>query len=97
MHRFVDPPTQQDEERHPEEGELDAEVDGPGLCELGDLDGLDARDGFDEGACKVGDGDDAVGGEGDDGEQHETKPSAAGQCWSDDSALAEVRTPSVSR
>jgi hypothetical protein len=34
MEGFVNPPSQEDEERHPENGELDAQIDRTGLCQF---------------------------------------------------------------
>lgn len=75
VHRLVDPPTEQDEERHPKQRELNAEVNGAGFGELLWFEGFTTEDVVEERVCEVGDGNDAVCGEGDDWEEDEAEPS----------------------
>ena len=65
MHRLVDPPTQKHEERHPEQCELDTQVDRTSFGEGLWNEGLSAREVADERLDEVGYSDGAVCGKGD--------------------------------
>jgi hypothetical protein len=72
-HGLVYPPTKEGDQRHPEKQELDAQVDRPRLGEE-----VWVLRGFEEmsqaGTDEEHDGDDAIGGEGHDGEKNDAEP-----------------------
>ena len=72
--RPVTPPTEKYKERHPKECELYTEVDGPGFGELFGDEDLLAGEVLPDGGEEEDDGDDAVCGEGEDGEEDEAEP-----------------------
>ena len=77
MHRLVDPPPEQHEEWHPEQCELDAEVDRARFGELLWEHRLLAPEVVDDALREEDERDAAVGGEGDDGQEDQAKPPIA--------------------
>ena len=74
MHGFVDPPAQQNEEWHPKERELNAEIDGTRLSKLRRHQRLFTEDMIDNRTGKVGNCDHPVRGKRYDGQKNESKP-----------------------
>lgn len=92
VHRAVDPPAEQHEEWHPEERELDAEVDGARLRELLRDHRLLPQDVVHERAREEDDRDHTVGGERDDREQDEAEPPAGPRCQPEGTKRARETT-----
>lgn len=68
MHRLVNPPPEKHKEGHPEERELNAEIDSASLGEFRWYQSFEPEDVVDHGAREVDDSDNTVRREGDDRE-----------------------------
>ena len=73
-HRFVQPPTKQRDKRHPEQQELDAQIDRARFSEDVRIRRL-AKDVAQAGADEETDGEDRIGREGHNGKEDDAEPS----------------------